>query len=225
MMEVEIFKDEYLPLRDTVFQYLRKCILTGEMKPGDRLLEIKLAEKLGVSRTPIREAIRKLELEGLVNIVPRKGAEVANITSKSLSDVLEVRRALEGLAVELACVRANDEMLKNIYDKLHEFDEALNTEDLTKISRADEAYHDAIIRATENTKLADLVANLREQMYRYRFEYIKDTEAHDKIREEHHKIYTYIKNHQVQEAGATMREHIDNQEVSILKILDKRRLV
>lgn len=224
-MEIDIFKDEYLPLRDTVFQYLRRCILTGEMKPGDRLLEIKLAETLGVSRTPIREAIRKLELEGLVTIVPRRGAEVANITSKSLTDVLEVRRALEVLAVELACERADETMLSVIYDKLTEFDSALSSEDLTAISIADEAYHDAIIKSSDNTKLAGLVANLREQMYRYRFEYIKDVDSHEKIREEHHKIYQCIKEHNSAAAGSLMREHIDNQEVSILKFLDKRRLV
>lgn len=224
-MEQDIFKDEYLPLRDTVFQYLRKCILTGTMKPGDRLLEIKLAETLGVSRTPIREAIRKLELEGLVTIIPRRGAEVANITSKSLGDVLEVRRALEVLAVELACERVKDDDLTVINDKLNEFDKALQTEDLAAIAVADEAYHDAIIKSAYNTKLAELVANLREQMYRYRYEYIKDIDAHEKIKEEHHKIYNYIKNHQTDEAGVTMREHIDNQEVSILKLLDKRRVV
>ena len=76
--------DEYLPLRDVVFNTLREAILRGELKPGERLMEIQLANKLGVSRTPIREAIRKLELEGLVLMIPRKGAEVAQITEKSL---------------------------------------------------------------------------------------------------------------------------------------------
>ena len=84
--------DEYLPLRDVVFKTLRKGILTGELKPGERLMEIHLANKLGVSRTPIREAIRKLELEGLVTMIPRRGAEVAQITPKSMKDVLEVLR-------------------------------------------------------------------------------------------------------------------------------------
>ena len=91
----EVNMNEYLPLRDVVFNTLRQAILRGELKPGERLMEIQLANKLGVSRTPIREAIRKLELEGLVLMIPRKGAEVAEITEKSLRDVLEVRRALE----------------------------------------------------------------------------------------------------------------------------------
>ena len=86
--------NEYLPLRDVVFNTLRQAILMGELAPGERLMEIQLAEKLGVSRTPIREAIRKLELEGLVLMIPRKGAEVAKISEKSLRDVLEVRRSL-----------------------------------------------------------------------------------------------------------------------------------
>lgn len=98
----QVSMDEYLPLRDVVFNTLRQAILRGELKPGERLMEIQLANKLGVSRTPIREAIRKLELEGLVLMIPRKGAEVAEITEKSLKDVLEVRRALEELAVEIA---------------------------------------------------------------------------------------------------------------------------
>ena len=88
--EFQIEVDDLLPLRDVVFYTLRRAILTGQLKPGERLMEVHLAEKLGVSRTPIREAIRKLELEGLVTIIPRRGAEVAEITEKSLNDVLEV---------------------------------------------------------------------------------------------------------------------------------------
>ena len=101
--------NEFLPLRDVVFNTLRQAILTGELKPGERLMEIHLANKLGVSRTPIREAIRKLELEGLVTMIPRRGAEVAQITEKSMNDVLEVRRALDALCVELACERITQE--------------------------------------------------------------------------------------------------------------------
>ena len=92
---LQVTMDEFLPLRDVVFNTLRQAILTGELKPGERLMEIHLANKLGVSRTPIREAIRKLELEGLVTMIPRRGAEVAQITEKSMNDVLEVRKILE----------------------------------------------------------------------------------------------------------------------------------
>jgi len=110
--------DEYLPLRDVVFKTLRQGILTGELKPGERLMEIHLADRLGVSRTPIREAIRKLELEGLVTMIPRRGAEVAQISAKNLKDVLEVRQALDTLGVELACERITDDGLQELKEAI-----------------------------------------------------------------------------------------------------------
>ena len=87
MKEFTMNVNEYLPLRDVVFNTLREAILKGDLEPGERLMEIALANRLGVSRTPIREAIRKLELEGLVVMIPRKGAQVASITKKDLQDV------------------------------------------------------------------------------------------------------------------------------------------
>ena len=100
--------NEYLPLRDVVFNTLRQAIITGEFAPGERLMEISLANWLGVSRTPVREAIRKLELEGLVIMIPRKGAQVAKITEKNLRDVIEIRSALEEFAASLACERIEE---------------------------------------------------------------------------------------------------------------------
>ena len=97
--------NEYLPLRDVVFETLRQKILKGELKPGERLIEVALAQRLGVSRTPVREAIHKLEQEGLVVMAPRKGAQVATISAQSVRDVLEVRKAMECLAVCLAISR------------------------------------------------------------------------------------------------------------------------
>ena len=106
--------DEYKPLRDVVFENLRGAIVEGRLKPGERLMEVQLAEQLGVSRTPVREAIRKLELEGLVVMLPRKGAYVANMSLKDLIDVLEIRASLEGLAASLAAERITDEDIKKL---------------------------------------------------------------------------------------------------------------
>ena len=124
-MDFEVNMNEYLPLRDVVFNTLRKAILRGELKPGERLMEIQLANKLGVSRTPIREAIRKLELEGLVLMIPRKGAEVAQITEKNMQDVLEVRKALEELSVQLACERITPEQVEDFLKENNDHENAL----------------------------------------------------------------------------------------------------
>ena len=170
-MDLEMHMDEYLPLRDVVFNTLRKAILKGDLKPGERLMEIALAEKLGVSRTPIREAIRKLELEGLVVMAPRKGAKVASITERDLNDVLEVRKGMEELAIRLACERITPEQLDELDKVEKKFSNLIDSENLTELAEVDVEFHDIIYATTNNKRLIQLLNNLREQMYRYRIEY------------------------------------------------------
>ena len=112
--DLQLLMEENIPLRDAVFETLREAILKGVLAPGQHLMEMQLANQLGVSRTPVREAIRMLELEGLVNMIPRKGARVAAISEKSLSDVLEVRRAMEELSVRLACKRMDHKDMEKL---------------------------------------------------------------------------------------------------------------
>lgn len=220
---LQVNMDEFLPLRDVVFNTLRQAILTGELKPGERLMEIHLANRLGVSRTPIREAIRKLELEGLVTMIPRRGAEVAQITEKSLKDVLEVRRAMDALSVELACDRISEEALEELGKACEAFETATRTKDPKRIAQADVALHDIIVQATDNKRLVQLVNNLSEQMYRYRFEYIKDESTHKQLIEEHRIIYESIRRKDKETAANTAKLHIDNQEKSIMKQLRMER--
>lgn len=211
--------DEYLPLRDVVFNTLRQAILTGELKPGERLMEIHLADRLGVSRTPIREAIRKLELEGLVVMIPRKGAQVARITEKNLKDVLEVRRALDMLAVRLACDRMDDEAKKELKRACDEFAAVVQNNNTKDITEADVRFHDVILKSTGNDRLIQLVNNLAEQMYRYRLEYIKDSSYHNRLVKEHEAIYEAIMNNEKEKAAEAVVVHIDNQERTIIEHL------
>ena len=220
---LKVNENEYLPLRDVVFNTLRQAILRGEFKPGERLMEIQLANKLGVSRTPIREAIRKLELEGLVIMIPRKGAEVADITEKSLRDVLEVRKALEELAVQLACEKITQEELEELEKAGENFKKVLNrSKDITEVAEADVRFHDVIYMATDNQKLIHLMNKLREQMYRYRLEYIKDADKRQILMVEHEHILKALTLRHIQEAKMAVREHIDNQEITILKNLKEQ---
>ena len=215
--QFQVDMDEFLPLRDVVFNTLRKAILTGQLKPGERLMEVHLANRLGVSRTPIREAIRKLELEGLVVMIPRRGAEVARITEKSLKDVLEVRRALDALSVELACDRISEEDIRRLWDACQEFEKAAQGKDASVIAKADVALHDIIVEATGNQRLMQLVNNLSEQMYRYRFVYIKEENQHDTLVAEHREIYESIAERNKERAARAARIHIDNQEKAVIK--------
>ena len=221
MMEpnFKVNMNEYLPLRDVVFNTLRQAILRGELKPGERLMEILLAKKLGVSRTPIREAIRKLELEGLVLMIPRKGAEVAEITEKSLRDVLEVRRALEELSVQLACEKITKEEIRELERVAKEFQQVVKSSDITEIAEVDVRFHDIIYTATDNQKLIQLLNNLREQMYRYRVEYLKRDGVFPQLIAEHEAIIRHIENNEKEKATEVMCRHIDNQVEAVIDVI------
>lgn len=214
---LQIQMNEFLPLRDVVFNTLRQAILTGDLKPGERLMEIHLADKLGVSRTPIREAIRKLELEGLVTMIPRRGAEVAQITEKSMMDVLEVRRTMDALCAELACVRISEEAVEALGRACEDFEKAVAGKDIKVIAKADVAFHDIIVQATGNLRLVQLINNLSEQMYRYRFEYLKDISCHQSLIAEHRAILESIIKKDKDAASQAAKLHIDNQEKSIIQ--------
>lgn len=219
----ELEMDEYLPLRDVVFNTLRQAILRGELQPGERLMEIQLANKLGVSRTPIREAIRKLELEGLVLMIPRRGAVVAEITEKSLRDVLEVRGSLEELAVELACERISEEEIEELKKSAEAFALSLQSGDLTEYAEADVKFHDIIYNATDNQRLVQLLYNLREQMYRYRVEYLKRVEIHAILLEEHQHIIECIEKRDKMGAKKAIRTHVDNQAEKVATTIREKK--
>ena len=213
--------DEFLPLRDEVFNTLREKILKGVYKPGERLMEIHLADQLGVSRTPIREAIRMLELEGLVKMVPRKGVQVAKISKEDLQDVLEVRKALDTLSVKLACERITEDEIKLLNNAEREFEKALASKDVREIAEADVAFHDVIHSATKNGRLKSMISNLAERIYRYRFEYIKQQSDGGKtLMLEHREIMRCIESRDVESAVKATEIHIDNQEISISEQLD-----
>ena len=216
---LKVNENEYLPLSDVVFNTLRQAILRGEFKPGERLMEIQLANKLGVSRTPIREAIRKLELEGLVIMIPRKGAEVAKMTEKDMEDVLQIRDALDELAASIACEQMTKEQLDTLTETMHEFEESTKSKDLKKIAAADVQFHDIIYQATGNPKLVNMLNNLREQMYRYRVEYLKDEKNFPILIREHSQIVEGLTAKDKTMLTAAMHKHVMNQATAVKEMI------
>ena len=208
--------NEYLPLRDIVFQTLRKAILMGELEPGERLMETQLGEKLGVSRTPIREAIRKLELEGLVVMVPRKGAQVAQFTKKDIEDVLEVRAALEALAARLACKHMDDRAFLKLQLAIAEYEYAAKENNIEVMIEKDVEFHETIFQATNNDKLIQLFHNMREQIHRYRIAYLKNAEDSTMVLREHLALLEALKNKDSETAADLATNHIHTQCESIM---------
>ena len=212
--KLELNMNAYLPLRDVVFHTLREAILKGELKPGERLMELQLASKLGVSRTPIREAIRMLELEGLAVTVPRKGAEVAKMTEKDMEDVLQIRRALDENMTE--------EKLQQLYKAMIRFEESTQSGDVKQTAQTDVEFHEVIYQAADNPKLVNMLNNLREQMYRYRVEYLKNDDVYPRLFEEHKKIYEGLKQKDKGTVIEIVGYHVVNQEIMVKNIIHKQ---
>ncbi|MBR2382383.1 MAG: GntR family transcriptional regulator [Anaerotignum sp.] len=212
--------NEYLPLRDVVFNTLRDAILTGKLVPGERLMENQLADKLGVSRTPVREALRMLELENLVELVPRKGAQVLDMSEKDIVNILEVRSALEGLATSVACKKMTKEDLQQLKNMEVDFEKAVAENDVEHFVDIDEDFHDLIFAATENDKLINIFRNLRIQLYRYRMAQAKNNETSMSTIVAHHRsIIRAIENHDSEEGASIAQGHIKYQTESILRFV------
>ena len=221
MERLKLEAGENMSLREAVYQTLRRAILTNRLKPGERLMEMKLASELGVSRTPVREAIHLLEREALVKQEPHRGVVVAQITLKQLRDVLELRSMLEELAVRLACERAREEDFDRLAAAADCFARAVERgADVTELADRDVAFHDVIYHMTDNEKLIQMVANLWEQIYRYRIEYLKNTKRGETLAREHQELVAALRAREEAKAICTARLHIANQELAIARKLE-----
>lgn len=218
----EIKLDQYKPLREVVFETIRNAIISGSLKPGERLMEVQMAERLGVSRTPIREAIRKLELEGLIIILPRKGAYVADLSVKDLTEVLEIRAALEGMATGLAVTRINEEEIEELELIALKFHKALENNNLEELLFQDSQFHEAIFKASRNERLIQLNNNLREQVQRFREMYLKKVNRSKKTSREHFDIVEAISSRDISKAEKLARKHIETTENGILEMMESK---
>ena len=215
----EVNANEYLPLREVVFNNLRDAILKGQLKPGERLLENHLADKLGVSRTPVREALRMLEQENLVELIPRRGAQVLDISAEDIKNIVEIRSALEVVSIRHACQKMDNDSLKELKKHNAEFEAAFEARDYEGVATADEKFHDVIFSAAGNKRLVVIISNIQAQVYRYRMAYLKVYETKTAVLNHHRNIIEAIEKHDAALGEKVMAEHIEHQTQVILKSL------
>ncbi|SMC72434.1 GntR family transcriptional regulator [Sporomusa malonica] len=220
---VPIKLDSYKPLREVVAETLREAIVNGILKPGERLMEIQLAEELGVSRTPVREAIRKLELEGFVVMIPRRGTYVADLSIKDINEVFEIRTALDVLAAGLAVERITEDELEQLERLLVEIGELIEQDDADRLVESDSQFHDILYRASRNDRLVGIINNLREQFTRFRSISIQYPGRMQKSVEEHRRLVEAIASRDTDLAQQLAREHMENSEQTLLQDLNERR--
>lgn len=207
----------YKPLGEVVFEYLRNAILNGTLKPGERLMEISLADQLGVSRTPVREAIRKLEKEKFVEMIPRKGAYVANLTARDILEVLEIRIVLEGFASKLAAERMGDDDVAELEAILAEFNKALEVLDRPEMIRRDNEFHNKIYSAAKNNKLVEIVKELHDQYQRFRLIFFNEYDDYNDLQVWHQNIVDAIRNRDGNRAKECAEYHVRSIRESVIK--------
>lgn len=196
------------PLREIVYEELKREILVGEIAPGTRMMEIELADEMGVSRTPVREAIRKLEKEGLVTIEPRKGAYASDVSIKDMVDVLEVREDLEAMAAALAAQRVTEDEKKALLDATLEYQKAVESEQTEDIIRCDEGFHQLIVNCSGNKTLIQLFSQVQELALRFRYLYYDDFSRYERMPLEHREIEEAILSGNFEEARVAAGEHV-----------------
>lgn len=195
-------------LHDIVADRLRQLILDGELEPRSRVNEQELAERFGISRTPLREAIKILATEGLLDLLPNRGARVASISDKELDDVLEVVASLEALAGELACRHATAEEIERLTVLSDEMADAWRRRDEPTYFRLNRQIHEAVMAASRNTVLATMYANLSGRIQRARYTVHKTEAQWARAMQDHGEMVERLKARDGAGLADLLRRHI-----------------
>ena len=217
--------DSYQPLRETVCEVLREAIRNGTLEPGERLMEVQLAEELGISRTPVREAIRKLEQEGYVIMMPRRGTYVSSVSVSDIKEIFEIRSALESLSTGLAARRIEPDELEKLRALLAEIEGHIQSRDMDKIVETDIEFHGLLYRVSRNERLVAIIGNLKEQLARFRTLSMSYPGRLQETLEEHRAMVEAIAAGDVEAARDAADRHMERAEETLLKALrkDKRK--
>jgi len=209
-------------LREKVYEVIKRIIVSQEIKAGEKLDEDKLASQLGVSRTPIRESLCRLEKEGIVKIIPRRGAFVVSHSRQSIEEILSVREVLEGLSARQAASRVSDATLEVLESLSKKFSES-NVRLLSKeYLQADVKFHKTIIEESGNELLISLMNMLNDHIQMLRLRTVTFEGRPELSLSEHRKILEALKARDPMLAESLMREHIKNVRDSYLKNIEKQ---
>lgn len=197
-------------LTTKVYNHIRDCILDGSYKIGDYLVETRLADELEVSRTPIREALKQLELEGLVQSIPNRGMLVQGISNDDLNDIYTIRLLLEGQAAWWAAQRIGSEELDKLAETLELMELYTRRNDAAQLARLDTQFHDVLYSGANSRMLKHVLASLHQNARRARrSSFANPGRPHDSLLE-HKAIFSALESHQPEEARIAMEKHVSN---------------
>lgn len=214
---------ESRPIREIAYEVLKHAIVTGEIPAGERIVETDYAERLHISRTPLREALRKLERDGLVEYVLRRGVVVRAFTIEDVDEIYTIRNALEMLTLPAIIERATPEDIASLRAKLHEMDKVMAMDDIEKLSPMARAFHSAITHISGKNRILRVIESQDEFINRFSAMAIRQEDRRVQAHEEHHKLVDYIEQRDLEHLEKLTRKHIERSKENCLAALKLQR--
>jgi DNA-binding GntR family transcriptional regulator len=196
--------------QEFAYNKIKNLIIKNEIKPDTLLVERQLCETLGVSRTPVREALRRLASEGMIELIPEKGAFVSRIRFEDLMEIFEIREALEGMAVRLCTLRKREDTVKQMEESIALQEKTLELGDRGSSVERDLDFHSIYIRGSRNSRLEGFLKTITDQINRFAITTVDDIERQRLSLEQHKRILEAVKNNDAESAEKLVREHIVN---------------
>ncbi len=213
-----------LSYHEQLHMTIKERIVTGHYEPGERLFEAQLAREFGVSRSPVREAMKTLEQEGLILFDPKKGLSVYKPSIKDVQDIYQCRQVLESLAVSLACEHASEEEIRTAHERVQIAQKVYeeNREDSSvQLISLNSKFHDAIIIGSHNTRLHDQLEQMRALTFFYRRMNVEDRMRCREILDQHMEISRHLTNRDQEKAARAMHDHVGTDLRFLVKLLER----
>jgi len=209
-MKNELKMENYELLNQKTYRILKQAIVRGDLAPNSKLALNEIAKSLGISNTPVREAINKLSSEGFVKIIPNKGIIVKEVNIDDLQEILHIRTFLDGLIAKLAAKKITDKEIRDMMGIINKMEYAVKRDDRLTYNDLDIQFHDFLLNITENNKLKEIYNNLIVHAYRFRIRTLKISDRMGKSLKEHKEIALKIKERNPDEANRVSQEHIES---------------
>jgi len=211
-------------LREEVYESLRRSIIHGKLKGGERLIEETLAGQVGISRTPVREAFHKLERDDLVVRLPKGGFSVKKFTREDVEEIFGIRSALESYAAFLATIHITPEKIALLENKVSESKKALDRQEFDEVVRLHTEFHDILYKSSKSKKLAEMVNNFSDYFYRYRSALIHTENGYRYSISDHQRMIEGMKRKNPRLVERLVRKHLERGREIILKEIDEGKM-
>lgn len=211
-------------LREEVYESLKKSILHGKLRGGQRLIEETLANQIGISRTPVREAFHKLERDDLVTRLPKGGFAVREFTKEDVEEIFGIRSALESYASYLASLHITPEKISQLEKKVKELEDALEKRDDEKFIQLNTEFHDLIYKSCKSKKLIEMINNFRDYFYRYRSALIHTEKGMNYSIEDHRRMLEAMKKKNPRLVERLVRNHLARGKELIIREINERKM-